>query len=386
VARRLEALTARATVALPEPAEDARLLGSYVLRRARTVVAGASGHGKSTLVCAMVAAIITGREFLDEKGASAGPILLVDLEQGLRSVKRMLRESGLSDRDDVYIVRAPDGLALDADDGVDLAELERVTADVKPVVVVLDPYYKAHRVEANEERPVVDLMRRLDGLRERYGFALIPPAHVRKEQASNGARRLSLDDVAGSGAITRGAEVVLAIERIAHGFARLRVLKDRDGDLAVGEAVDLTYTKEDGFRLKPEQDVESRARELGADGRWRTGDEWKTELKIGRKRMLDLFARLTEAGIAEFSDEPVVHGRGGKAKCWRIADGAGLVSEHDEERWRAQLAEETPNDPPTLEEAEEAAARLARRDGKYARTTDEIVAEVAAMRTHARDR
>jgi hypothetical protein len=314
--RRLEALTARETVALPEPADDVRLLGWYVMRGCRTIIGGASGHGKSTLACAIVSAILTGQEFLGEKGAAIGPALFVDLEQGLRSVKRMLRESGLVDRDDVYVVRAPDGLALDAEDGVDLAELERLIAEIRPVVVVLDPYYKAHRVEANEERPVVDLMRRLDGLRERYGFALILPAHVRKEQASNGARRLTLDDIAGSGAVTRGAEVVLGIERIVHGFARLRVLKDRDGDLIVGEAVSLTYSKDAGFQLKLEEDLEAKAHDVGVDGAWRTASEWATMLGCREKRAKDLLERLVEAECFAFMEGP--GGRSPKAKCWQL--------------------------------------------------------------------
>ena len=331
--RRLEALTARETMALPEPAEDVRLLGWYILRGCRTIIGGASGHGKSTLACAMVGAIVTGGNFLGEKGAGVGSALFLDLEQGLRSVKRMLRESGLADRDDVHIVRAPDGLALDADDLADFGELNRLIAEVMPTVVVLDPYYKAHRVEANEERPVVDLMRRLDALREKYGFALLLPSHVRKEQASNGARKLTLDDIAGSGAVTRGAEVVLGIERIVHGIARLRVLKDRDGDLVVGEAITLTYSKDDGFRVKEEPDPETRALVDGRDGEWRTLKEWASLLEVGERKARDTLARLTEAGRAEYAIGP--DGRATRAKCWRIAE--GMVSEDEEDHWQALL-------------------------------------------------
>jgi hypothetical protein len=330
-------------MALPEPDGDASLLGQYVMRAARTIIGGASGHGKTTMAVAMVAAIVTGQELLGETGAGTGPVMIVDLEQGLRSVKRTLREAGLDAREDVYIVRAPDGLTLDAEDELDLAELERLIAAIRPAVVILDPYYKAHRVEANEERPTVDLMRRLDALRERYGFALLLPAHVRKDQfGSNGVRKLTLDDIAGSGAITRGAEVVLGVERLAHGFARLRVLKDRDGDLAVGEAISLTYSKDGGFRVKDEPDPEARARELGADGTWRTAKEWASLLGVGERKAKPLLESLMEAGIAEFSDDKSVHGRAAKAKCWRIPK-AETVSEEDEERWRSLLGRDAPD-------------------------------------------
>src|SRR5262249_52291859 len=158
---------------------------------------------------------------------------------------------------------------------------------------------------------------KLDGLRERYEFALLLPAHVRKPQMSNGPRQLTLDDIAGSGAITRGAEVVLGIERIVHGFARLRVLKDRDGDLVVGEAIDLTYSKDSGFQVKQEEDLEAKAHDLGADGEWRTCKDWATELGCREKKAKDLLERLVEAGCFELEIGPP--GRSPKARCWRLA-------------------------------------------------------------------
>ena len=121
-------------------------------------------------------------------------------------------------------------------------------------------------------------MRVLDALRAEFGFALILPAHPRKDVvSSNGARKLTLHDVAGSGAITRGAELVLGLERLSHGYARLRILKDRDGDLPVGEALPLIFERGHGFRLDPKEeqtadDLEQRI--LNDTGGWRTVKEW----------------------------------------------------------------------------------------------------------------
>jgi hypothetical protein len=316
---RLRALTARETIALPEPDEGDLLLGPYVVRGGRTIIAGASGHGKTALSLAMLGAILTGRDFLDQTGAGVGPVLVFDLEQGLRSVKRMLREAGLARRDDLYVVRAPDGLALDADDGADLAEVEAVIAEIQPVALLLDPYYKAYRGEPNEERPVTDLMRRLDALRERHGFAILLPAHARKDVVgASPSRKLALDDVSGSGAVTRGAEVVLGIERYVHGFARLRVLKDRDGDLIVGDAFELTYSKEVGFRLRQEEDLEAKLQAVGADGQWRTAKEWARDAEIREKTARGILEALTEAGLGEFALGP--EGRSPRARCWRMRD------------------------------------------------------------------
>jgi AAA domain len=234
---KLAAYTGAELSALPNPPATEYLLGPFVMRGARTIVVGDTGHGKTTLTLRMVAAILTAGDQLGEHGGGIGPALVVDAEQGLRSVKRVLREVGLADRTDVIYVHAPDGLALDSEPAHRDA-LYRLIAERRPVVCVLDPYYKCHRGEANEERAVVDLMRSLDALRAEFGFGLILPAHPRREALGHeGHRRLTLHDVAGSGALTRGAEVVIGIERLTYGFARVRYLKHRDEDWPIGDVV-----------------------------------------------------------------------------------------------------------------------------------------------------
>ena len=279
----LQVRTARELSALPEPDESYMLVGPLVVRGARTVIVADTGHGKTTLAMQLVSAALTGWEVFGYFGAQVACVLVVDLEQGIRSIKRTLREAGLGEREDVLYVASPDGLALDSDEE-HREELERIVEEHRPEIVLLDPYYKAHRGDSNEERGVTDLMRYLDGLRARFGFALILPAHPRKDQSGrDGARKLKLDDVAGSGAVTRGAELAFALERLSHGFARLRILKDRDGDLTVGEEWPLLFTRGEGFRLDPkaettQEDLEQRILELGADGSWRTYKDYAGEL------------------------------------------------------------------------------------------------------------
>lgn len=316
---RLEVKSARELCDLPDRAETDMLLGPLVVRGARTIVVGDTGHGKTTIVLQLGAAVLTGAEALGYKGIGVGPLLVVDLEQGIRSITRSLREAGLAGRDDVIYVCAPDGLALDSEDD-HRTELERVIADHQPSVLIVDPYYKAHRGDANEERGIVDLMRYLDGLRARHGFALILPAHPRKDQSSNGARRLTLHDIAGSGAIVRGAELVIAIERLSHGYGRLRILKDRDGDLPVGEAWPLIFKRGEGFKLDPkeEQTADELERRVAADtGDWRTVKEWAAELGIREKRAKVLLDQLAGSGQAETMIGPP--GRSSRAHCYRTA-------------------------------------------------------------------
>jgi len=316
---RLLVRTAREICETPDPPDSHQLVGPLVGRGSRTIVVADTGHGKTTLALQLAKAVLTGHEALGYDGAGVGPVLVLDLEQGERSIKRTLRDAGLAGRDDVHHVAVPDGLALDSDDD-HRAELERVVAELAPAVFILDPYYKAHRGDANEERAVVDLMRYLDGLRSRYGFALILPAHPRKEQTSNGARKLTLHDVSGSGAIVRGAELVLGLERLSHGYARLRILKDRDGDLPVGDAWPLIFTRGEGFKLDPKEEKtaeELDQRVLADTGGWRTVKEWAAELGIREKRAKELLEQHVASGTVETVVGPP--GRSPRAHCYSTA-------------------------------------------------------------------
>lgn len=332
---RLTVWTGRALSELPDGADVDMLLGPLVVRGARTIIVGDTGHGKTTLAAQLAAAVLTGAEALGYTGVGAGPVMIVDLEQGLRSLKRTAREVGFDTREDVLYVHAPDGLSLDSDD-IDRDELETLIGQHRPAVLTLDPYYKAHTGDSNEERAVVDLMRYLDGLRTRYGFALILPAHPRKDPGSSGARKLTLHDVAGSGAAVRGAEVVFAVERLSHGYARLRILKDRDGDLPVGEAWPLLFARGEGFKLDPREDKSDDELEqrITADttAEWRTAPEYGIWLGIRESKAKALCERLAESGILEFAEGPP--GRHPRARCYRTpppfrADSGGTTQTLD---------------------------------------------------------
>lgn len=244
-----ELLSARDVCGLPDPPLDDQLLGPIVARRYRTIVAAGTGEGKTTFSLCLIEAIVNAGQFLGWQGAG-GRALVIDLEQGLRTVKRRLRETGLAESDRVDYVRVPDGLALDRDhaqqDG--LAEILRSGGYS---VVLLDPLYKAHRGDSLDERAIVDLMRLLDRWREQYGFGLILPAHTRKKLEPSA--KLTIDDIFGSSATVRGAEIVVGIQRLASGFSRLHWFKDRDGDdtIELGGHWNLLFDREIGYRRDP---------------------------------------------------------------------------------------------------------------------------------------
>ena len=95
---------------------------------------------------------------------------------------------------------------------------------------------------------------------------------------------------------------MIAIERLSHGYGRLRVLKDRDGDLEVGDEWPLIFTHGEGFRLDPkEQETaeELEQRLLAIDPAWRTIREWAAELGIRQGRAREILAQMTESGQIE---------------------------------------------------------------------------------------
>jgi RecA-family ATPase len=80
---RLEPLTARQWIALPDPPASDMLLGPLVRHAARTIIVGDTGHGKTALAMQLARAILAGSETFGYEGAGVGPVLVIDLEQGV---------------------------------------------------------------------------------------------------------------------------------------------------------------------------------------------------------------------------------------------------------------------------------------------------------------
>jgi energy-coupling factor transporter ATP-binding protein EcfA2 len=239
----LDRIGTASTVAALEDTVSQELLGPLCVRGQRMVVGGHTGAGKSTFSLALAKAVTEESELLGWRGAG-GRALVVDLEQGLRTIKRRLAESGLSGSESVDIMRVPEGLALDRNQR-ERDELGSILADGGYSLVVVDPLYKAHAGDSNDERAMVGLMGVLDAWRAEYGFCLAIPMHMRKPPPQGGT--LTMHDIFGSSGLVRGAEVVVGLERLSPGMSRLHFWKDRDGDLPVGEKWMLTFERERGF-------------------------------------------------------------------------------------------------------------------------------------------
>jgi len=228
------------------------LLGPLVMRGLRTLVGARTGEGKTTFVMHMVKAIVHGEDFLDYEGIGpdengrAPQVLIIDAEQSLPDIQRLAEECDLTESRDVHYIMAPDGLDL-SEGSYDAAEIEEILEDLRPDVLVLDPLYKSHRGDSNDEREAVDFMRLLDRWRTQYGFAFIMPVHTRKGSKQNPDASPTMDDIFGSGAFARGAEIIFGLQQKNPGFSRLHVWKHRPGWLH-RDVIDMVFKRDEGFR------------------------------------------------------------------------------------------------------------------------------------------
>lgn len=321
---RLEVLTAAELVRLPDPDRSDELLGPLLVRGYRTVIGAHTGDGKTTIALRMIKAVLEHGPFLDWHGQGDGRVLVLDLEQGLRSIKRRLREAGLDQSDRIDYARIPDGLILDKSDR-QRAAVEELLATGGYAVVVIDPLYKAHAGESNDDRQMLALLRHLDGWRERFRFALLLPVHCRKPPPGV---KFSIHDLFGSSVVVRGAEVVLGLTRVDDGYSRLHFFKDRDGDLPIGRSWGLLFSPEDGYRRDPKDDDEPRdldhdvrAHLAAHPGEWLTARELARKeadggIGAGRERVLAVLEALRTAGIVEYAKGP--EGRNVNADCYRL--------------------------------------------------------------------
>lgn len=309
----LRVISVSELMATPEPRDEDLLLDSLVVRGSRLVIGGHSGEGKTTLGLQILSAILRAEQFLGWRGHGNGTrALVLDAEQGRRTVKRRFAESGLDQfPDKVDLVHVPDGLSLDSNER-QVDELDAILRRGRYDVVLADPLYKLHRGDANDERSAVDLMRRFDAWREEFKFALVLPMHCRKPQPGHNGR-LQIHDLMGSSAYSYGAEVVVAIQRKAIGFAYLYWLKDREGDLGcIGERWGLQF------------DVKVRRFSRA------TKDIAEAQLREQLRRVLTEHPAMT---VRELSDQV-----GGKAPTIRNAlEGVGAVHDgvrnKNEQRW-----------------------------------------------------
>ncbi len=162
----------------------------------RLLITGGEGGGKSVLVRQLAVSIAAGVHPFDGTRFDPRRVLLVDLENGERTLRRHLiglrahaatigraiPHSGL------MIESRPSG--IDLTKAADEAWLNRICEDVQPDLLVIGPLYRMHATDMNKEEPARHLTRVIDTIRARHSCCVVMETHSPHANGMTGKRSL----------------------------------------------------------------------------------------------------------------------------------------------------------------------------------------------------
>ncbi len=167
-------------VCLPE---HAWLIHDLWADQAVGIVGGEPKCGKSFLALDMAVAVAAGVPCLRRfPTAQAGPVLLYAAEDALHVVRTRLEgicgaaAVTLADLP-IHVITAP---TLRLDRAEDRQQLQTTVAILRPVLLVLDPFVRLHRIDENASSEVAPLLAYLRELQRRFALAVVLVHHARK--------------------------------------------------------------------------------------------------------------------------------------------------------------------------------------------------------------
>ena len=147
------------------------------------IVGGEPKCGKSFLALDMVVAVAAGVPCLRRfPAARRGPVLLYAAEDALHLVRTRLEGichaagTRLADLP-IHVITAP---SLRLDVAADRQQLHATVAAVRPILLVLDPFVRLHRIDENASSDVAPLLAYLRDLQRRFALAVVVVHHARK--------------------------------------------------------------------------------------------------------------------------------------------------------------------------------------------------------------
>lgn len=111
-----------------------------------------------------------------------GPVLIFPAEDALAVVRQRLEGICVAagaqlDKLPIYVITAP-RLLLDLPQ--DREQLRATVAELRPALLILDPFIRLHRVDENASKDVAPLLGYLRELQRQFGMAVLLVHHVRK--------------------------------------------------------------------------------------------------------------------------------------------------------------------------------------------------------------
>jgi hypothetical protein len=138
---------------------------------------------KSLCALTLAIAVASGKPCLDGRAPRrTGSVLLFAAEDALHIVRdrldRLTRGMGCHLDDlPIHVITIP-ALRLDHDD--DRVRLELTISTCAPVLVILDPFVRLHRIDENVAGEVAPLLQHLRRMQRTYGCAILVVHHARK--------------------------------------------------------------------------------------------------------------------------------------------------------------------------------------------------------------
>jgi hypothetical protein len=165
------------------PPERQWLIEDLWADQAVGIIGGEPKCGKSFLALDLLVAVASGAPCLRRFAArQQGPGLLYAAEDALHVVRARLegicRAAAVTLPDlPIHVITAP---SVRLDVAADRQHLQTTIADLRPTVLVLDPFVRLHRIDENASSEVAPLLAYLRELQRRFALAVVLVHHARK--------------------------------------------------------------------------------------------------------------------------------------------------------------------------------------------------------------
>jgi hypothetical protein len=243
---------------IPRPVFD---VDPLITRSSRVVVFGEYGSLKSWLLLNLALCLAAGRPWLEHFPVpKPRPVLYVDLEMGERTLRRRLHQlmAGMQLPDDLPLMTLS-GAPLTFMGTQPTQFLQRVQAQFDPQVIIVESLRRVLLGSENEAKDVIAFWRAIDPIRLAKK-TLILSHHMRKLSPNPRARETNRDRASGSTDVLAGADVALAVERLARpgGSVRVTCVKARDVEEPPAFTVSLEVKGQEGpATLRLREDAEA---------------------------------------------------------------------------------------------------------------------------------